>query len=68
VARVAVDEDPNDWDDWTFEAPRLGPASELLTLALLEDVSALLVLHGYPPLRGYALAEVTICLQRIHTL
>jgi hypothetical protein len=67
VARVAVDEDPNDWDGWTFEAPRLDPASELLTLALLEDVSALLVRHGYPPLRGYALAEVTICLQRIHT-
>lgn len=67
MARVAVDEDPNDWDDCTFEAPRLGPARELLTLALLEDVSALLVLHGYPPLRGYALAEVTLCLQRIHT-
>lgn len=67
VARVAVDEDPIDWDDWTFAARRLGPASELLTLALLGDVSALLVLHGYPPLRGYALAEVTLCLQRIHT-
>jgi hypothetical protein len=67
VARVAVDEDPDDWSDWAFEAPRLGPASELLTLALLEDVSALLVLHGYPPLRGYALAEVTLCLHRIRT-
>lgn len=68
MALVAVDEDPRDRDDWTFEAPPLRPpASELLTLALLEDVSALLVLHGYPPLRGDALAEVTICLQRIHT-
>jgi hypothetical protein len=67
VARVAVDGDPNDWDDWTFEAPRPAPGSELLTFALLEDVSALLVLHGYPPLRDYALAEVTLCMQRIRT-
>lgn len=67
VEHVTFDENSNDPADWTFDVPRLGPASELLTLALLEDVSALLVLHGYAPLRGYALAEVTLCLQRIQT-
>jgi hypothetical protein len=30
-----------------------------LNLALLEDLAALLRRHGYPPRRGYALAEVT---------
>jgi len=54
--------------DWAFDAPRFDPGSsaELLTLALLEDLSALLTVHGFPPLRGYALAELTVCLQRIH--
>ena len=28
-----------------------------LTLALLEDLSRLLIVHGYPPLRGRALTE-----------
>jgi hypothetical protein len=63
---MAVGDDPDDPDGWAFDAPRLEPSGELLTLALLEDLSALLSLHGYPPLRGYALAELTLCLQRIH--
>ena len=58
--------DADDPDGWDFDAPRLEPTRELLTLALLEDVTALLSLHGYPPLRGCALAELTLCLQRIH--
>jgi hypothetical protein len=58
--------DADDPDGWAFDAPRLEPAGELLTLALLEDVSGLLSLHGYPALRGYALAKLTLCLQRIH--
>ena len=36
-----------------------------LTLALLEDLSRLLIVHGYPPLRGRALTELTLSLQRI---
>ena len=63
---MASGSNPDDPDGWAFDAPRLDQANELLTLALLEDLSALLSLHGYPPLRGYALAEVTFCLQRIH--
>jgi hypothetical protein len=42
-----------------------GPKPELLTLALLEDVAAVLVRHGLPPLRGYALAELTASLYRL---
>lgn len=51
----------------TYNAQRFGPAAseELHTLALLEDLSALLTVHGFPPLRGYVLAELTVCLQRI---
>jgi len=54
-------------DGWAFNAPPFdsGAAAELLTLALLEDLSALLTIHGFPPLRGYALAELAVCLQRI---
>jgi hypothetical protein len=58
--------DADDPDGWAFDAPGFEPTGELVTLALLEDVSALLSLHGNPPLRGYALAELTLCLQRIH--
>jgi hypothetical protein len=36
-----------------------------LTLALLEDLADVLLQHGYPPLRGYALAELTGSLYRI---
>ena len=36
-----------------------------LTLALLEDLAAVLLQHGYPPLTGYALAELTGSLYRI---
>jgi hypothetical protein len=52
-------------DGFQYDAPRLDPAGELLTLALLEDVSKLLVVHGYPPLRGYALAEMANSLHRL---
>ncbi len=44
--------------------PAAGHAPQL-TLALLEDVAAVLQRHGYPPLRGYALAERTGSLYRI---
>ena len=55
-------------DDFQYDAPRLDSAGELLTLALLEDLSKLLVVHGYAPLRGYALAELAACLYRLpHT-
>jgi hypothetical protein len=40
-------------------------SGEPLTLALLEDLAALLQRHGYPPLRGYALAELTASLYRL---
>ena len=61
-------EGPTDWNDdsdWSYEPPSVSPGSELLTLALLEDLSRLLVVHGYPPLRGYALADLAATLQRI---
>jgi hypothetical protein len=41
------------------------PRDELLTLAVLEDVAAVLDQHGFPPLRGYALAELTASLYRL---
>ena len=62
---------PGEWDDdsgWAYEPPAITPGSELLTLALLEDLSRLLVVHGYPPLRGYALADLAVTLQRIRPL
>jgi len=39
----------------------------LLTLAVLEDVAAVLDRHGFPPLRGYALAELTASLYRLQS-
>lgn len=65
------DMDPDDGealDDsgaWAFQAPPVDPYAERLTLALLEDLSRLLVVHGYPPLRGHALAELAVTLQRL---
>ena len=40
---------------------------ELLTLAVLEDVAAVLDRHGFPPLRGYALAELAASLHRLQS-
>lgn len=45
-----------------------GPMPELLTLALLEDVAAVLDRHGSPRLRGYALAELTASPYRLQSL
>ncbi|MCU1595326.1 MAG: hypothetical protein JWO12_2718, partial [Frankiales bacterium] len=47
--------------------PRRGArrSEETLTLALLEDLAAVLHAHGYPPLTGYALVELTSSLYRI---
>ena len=59
---------PSDWTEdgsWSYQPPSIDPGSEPLTLALLEDLSRLLVVHGYPPLRGYALADLAVTLQRI---
>ena len=36
-----------------------------LTLALLEDLAAVLQAHGFPPLRGYVLVELTSSLYRL---
>lgn len=55
----------DDSDAWAFQAPPVDPHAERLTLALLEDLSRLLVVHGYPPLRGHALAELAVTLQRL---
>lgn len=48
-----------DEDGWQYEAPRLDPHADRLTLALLEDLSNLLMVHGYQPLRGVELE--TMC-------
>lgn len=50
------------FDDLHGRTPR---APELLTLALLEEVAAVLDRHGFPPLRGYGLAELTATLYRL---
>jgi hypothetical protein len=54
-----------DADAWRYQPPRLHPGHGQLTLALLEDLSRLLIVHGYPPLRGRSLAELVLSLQRI---
>jgi hypothetical protein len=53
--------------DWTGLGPSgpPPPTNGQLTLALLEDLGAVLQRHGYPPLRGYALAELTASLYRL---
>jgi hypothetical protein len=52
-----------------FRARRREPSEpQALTLALLEDVAAVLARHGYQPLRGYALAELTASLYRLQSL
>ncbi|MCU1624227.1 MAG: hypothetical protein JWL79_3072 [Frankiales bacterium] len=59
--------DGREWYDeygWHYEAPRVDPHADKLTLALLEDLSNLLVTHGYPPLRGVALDQ--ICRALVH--
>ena len=56
--------DDSMFDDFYRRAPR-PPASELLTLAVIEDVVAVLDRHGFGPLRGYALAELTASLYRL---
>ena len=56
-----------DFSDDVFgsDRPHTPFGAELLTLALLEDLAAVLHQHGYPPLRGYALAELTTALYRL---
>jgi hypothetical protein len=60
-----VDDDQAWCDDqgWHYPPPVVG--EELLTLALLEDISRLLVIHGYPPLRGHALAAMSTAVHRL---
>jgi hypothetical protein len=55
----------DDVTSWPYQAPALQPRGAQLTLALLEDLSRLLIVHGYPPRRGRALTELAISLQRI---
>lgn len=63
-----------DDDRVPYDADPLGPWPEeateprQLTLALLEDLSTVLIAHGFPPLRGYAMAELAGCLYRISRL
>jgi hypothetical protein len=57
------DDDLDDADDGRWRSAASRP--QQLTPALLEDVAAVLQRHGYPPLRGYALAELTGSLYRI---
>jgi hypothetical protein len=60
-------------DDSGFDndpySPWPGPGArrsgETLTLALLEDLAAVLQAHGFPPLSGYALVELTSSLYRL---
>lgn len=62
-------------DDDTYDAFNNDPLSfpagdprrsgEHMTLALLEDLSAVLVTHDYPPLCGDGLFEITASLYRI---
>jgi hypothetical protein len=49
----------HDENGWHHQAPRLDPAGRHAPLALLEDLSNLLDAHGYPPLRGIALQQMT---------
>jgi hypothetical protein len=66
-----MDEDTYDTYDAFDNDPVSLPAGdsrrsgERMTLALLEDLSAVLATHGYPPLRGYSLVEMTAGLYRI---
>ena len=55
----------DDFPNWPYRAPATQPPGTRLTLALLEDLSRLLIVHGYPPLRGRAIVELAISLQRI---
>ena len=57
-------------DDGPHAGPWPAEATEPreLTLAFLEDLSTVLAAHGFPPLRGYALAELAGCLYRISRL
>ena len=57
--------DDDIYGDPTGSSSRSGRGHEPLTLALLEDVAAVLSRHGFPPLRGYALAELTASLYRL---
>ncbi|MCW2665648.1 MAG: hypothetical protein JWN57_610 [Frankiales bacterium] len=59
------EDDFDDTDDREPGWPATATPPRQLTLALLEDVSAVLLRHGYPPLTGYALAELTGSLYRI---
>jgi hypothetical protein len=47
------------------EHPWLSDPDERYTLALLLDISEVLVRHGYPPLAGTQLAELAAALHRI---
>jgi hypothetical protein len=62
--------DGREWYDengWHYEAPRVDPYADRLTLALLEDLSNLLVTHGYPPLRGIALEQIARALVHLQS-
>jgi hypothetical protein len=52
-------------DDRDGPWPAAATHPRQLTLALIEDLAAVLLRHGYPPLSGYALAELTGSLYRI---
>jgi hypothetical protein len=51
-------------DDPNADYPWLARPDERFTLALLLDISEVLVRHGYPPLAGSPLAELAVALHR----
>jgi len=53
-----------DQEGWHYQPPQ-SVDGNALTLALLEDLSRLLTVHGYKPLSGYALADVAAVLTRL---
>lgn len=60
--------DPADDQDPVGPWPAEASEPRQLTLAMLEDLATVLAEHGFPPLRGYALAELAASLYRISRL
>ena len=55
--------DGDSYTDWPGSGTRR--SGDAITLTFLEDLAAVLQAHGFPPLRGYALVELTWSLYRL---